>query len=61
MRRRFCNQLALDLDYGRPRPLQPAPEELLKALADLLLEALGSQTNAIPAEREGHDARQDQL
>jgi hypothetical protein len=61
MRRRFCNQLALDLDHGKPRPLQPAPEELLKALADLLLEALGSQTNAIPTEREGRDARQDQL
>jgi hypothetical protein len=61
MRRRFRNQLALDLDHGRPRPLQPAPEELLKALADLLLEALGSQINAIPAEREGRDARQDQL
>jgi len=59
MRRRLRNQLALDLDPGRPRPLQPAPEELLNALADLLLEALGSQTNAIPAEREGRDARQD--
>ena len=46
MRRRLRNQLALDLDPGRPRPLQPAPKELLKALADLLLEALGSQPDA---------------
>ena len=59
MRGRFRNQLALDLDHGRPCPLQPAPEELLNALADLLLEALGSQINAIPAERERRDARQD--
>ena len=59
MRRRLRNQLALDLDPGRPRPLQPAPEELLNALADLLLEALSGQRNAIPAEREGCDARQD--
>ena len=60
MRRRFRNQMVLDLDRGgRQHPSQPAPEELLNALADLLLEALGSQTNAIPAEREGCDARQD--
>ena len=60
MRRRFRNQLVLDLEHGgKQRPPQPAPEELLNALADLLLEALGSQTNAIPAEREGCDARQD--
>jgi hypothetical protein len=62
MRGRSRNQLVLDLEHGgRERPPQPAPEELLKALADLLLEALGSQANAIPAEREGRDAPQDQL
>ena len=60
MRRRFRNQLVLDLDDGgRPYPADPAPEELLKALADLLLEALGKQNNAIAAEREACDACQD--
>jgi len=60
MRRRFHNQLVLDLYHGgKQRPPQPAPEELLNALADLLLEALGSQGNAIPTEREGCDAPQD--
>src|SRR5512133_1191139 len=46
MRRRFGNQLMLDLDcrQGR-RPAEPAPEGLLNALADLLLEALGNQNN----------------
>jgi hypothetical protein len=58
MRGRPRNQLMLDLEHdGRECPPQPAPEELLNALADLLLEALGSQTNAMPAEREGCDAR----
>jgi hypothetical protein len=36
-----------------------APEELLQALADLLLEALGKQNNAIPVESEACDASQD--
>jgi Family of unknown function (DUF5372) len=45
MTRRFRNQLVLDLGGGgRRRPPDLAPEELLKALADLLLEALGNQT-----------------
>jgi hypothetical protein len=60
MRRRLRNQLMLDLDCGgRRRPAIPAPEELLKALADLLLEALGNQNNVMPAEREACDAFQD--
>ena len=60
MRRRFRNQLVLDLEHrGTQRPPQPAPEELLNALADLLLEALGSQRNALPTEREECDAPQD--
>lgn len=60
MRRRSRNQLVLDLDRSeRQRPPEPAPEELLKALADLLLEALGNQSNAIPARREACDASQD--
>ena len=50
----------LDLDRGR-RTLPPstAPEGLLTALADLLLEALSKQNNAIPVEREACDASQD--
>jgi hypothetical protein len=60
MRPRFRNQLVLDLGgSGRRHPPDPAPEELLKALADLLLEALGSQNNAIEAEHEACDASQD--
>jgi hypothetical protein len=60
MGRRFRNQLVLDLDGGaRQHPPQPAPEELLKALADLLLEALGNQDNAIADEHEACDASQD--
>jgi hypothetical protein len=44
---------------GRPRPPKPAPEELLKALGDLLIEAFGNQNNVIAAEREACDAFQD--
>ena len=60
MRRRLRNQLMLDLDRGgRRHPAIPAPEELLNALADLLLEALGNQNNVMPAQREACDAFQD--
>jgi hypothetical protein len=41
---------------GRPRPPAPAPEELLRALGGLLLEALGNQNNSIADEREACDA-----
>jgi hypothetical protein len=62
MRRQLCNQLMLDLDCGRRRcPAEPAPEGLLNALADLLLEALGNQNNAMPAQREACDAVQDHV
>jgi len=44
---------------GRPRPPKPAPEELLKALGDLLIEAFENQNNVIAAEREACDAFQD--
>ena len=60
MRRRSGKQLVLDLAHGgRTIPPPVAPEELLQALADLLLEALGNQNNAIPVEREVCDASQD--
>jgi hypothetical protein len=44
---------------GRPRPPKPASEELLKALGDLLIEALENRNNVIAAEREACDAFQD--
>jgi hypothetical protein len=44
---------------GRHLPLGTAPEELLQALADLLLEALGEKNKAIPVESEACDASQD--
>ena len=60
MRRRFPNQLMFDLAFGGRRlPLGTAPEELLQALADLLLEALGQKNKAIPIESEACDASQD--
>jgi hypothetical protein len=60
MRPHFPNQLMLDLaPGGRRLPLGMAPEELLQALADLLLEALGEQNKAIPVESEACDASQD--
>ena len=50
MRRRFHDQLMLDLTPGDRRVLPgTAPEELLQALADLLLEALGKENNGIEA------------
>ena len=60
MKRRSSNQLVLDLvRSGSQLRLAVAPQELLQALADLLLEALGRQNNAMPAEREAYDASQD--
>jgi hypothetical protein len=62
MRRRFHDQLMLDLTPGDRRVLPgTAPEELLQALADLLLEALGKENNGIEAEREPGDASQDHV
>ena len=53
MKRRSSNQLVLDLVRSGSRlRLAVAPQELLQALADLLLEALSRQNNAMPAERE---------
>ena len=60
MRRRFDNQLMLDLVPTKRRLLLgTAPEGLLQALADLLLEALGKQNNGIVPEREAWDASKD--
>jgi hypothetical protein len=60
MRRRSRHQLILDLTRGeRTLPPLAAPEGLLTALADLLLEALGKQNSTIPVEREVCDASQD--
>jgi hypothetical protein len=62
MRRRFRNQLVLDLDRGGRRlPRAVAPDGLLQALADLLLEALDEQNKAIPDEPETCDASQDHV
>lgn len=62
MRRRFRNQLVLNLDGGgRQDSPQAAPAELLQALADLLFEALGSQNNTIAVEHEACDAYQDHV
>ena len=63
MRRRSRHQLVLDLDRGGRTTLPPgaAPEELLQALADLLLEALSGQNNAILIEREVCDASKDHV
>jgi hypothetical protein len=59
MRRRLRNQLTLDLDGNRRRPPpEPAPEDLLNALADLLLEAFGNQNNAMSTQHEACDAIQ---
>jgi hypothetical protein len=62
MRRRFHDQLMLDLAPSDGRVLPgTAPEELLQALADLLLEALGNKNNGIAAEREPGDASEDHV
>jgi hypothetical protein len=54
------DQLVLDLGRGgRTLPPVPAPEELLQALADLLLEAFDRQNNEIAAVREVCDASED--
>ena len=62
MRRRFRNQLVLDLDRERRRLTRAvAPDGLLQALADLLLEALDKQNKEILAELEACDASQDHV
>jgi hypothetical protein len=60
MRRHAPAQLVLDLGRGGRTILPgPAPAELLQALAELLLEALGRQDKKIPAPREVRGASED--
>jgi hypothetical protein len=62
MTRRFRNQLVLDLDRGGRRLTRVvAPDGLLQALADLLLEALDKQNKEILADLEACDASQDHV
>ena len=60
MSRHARHQLTLDLDQDEsPTPPTVAPEGLLQALADLLLEALGNESKAIQSDREVCDAAKD--
>jgi hypothetical protein len=60
MRRCRDKQLVLDLAQGRRNSHTAiAPEQLLQALADLLLEALGDQSKVIGDVLEAHDAAED--
>jgi len=53
-------QLVLDLRREKEfRPVEHAPKELVQALADLLLEALGKQNKAVTILREACDASED--
>ena len=62
MKRQTRNQLVLDLGRGGSTlPSVVAPEELLQALADLLLEAFSRQNNEIAVVREVRDASQDHV
>ena len=62
MKRQTRNQLVLDLGRGGSTlPRVAAPEELLQALADLLLEAFGRQNNEIAVVREVRDASKDHV
>lgn len=62
MKRQTRNQLVLDLGRGgRTLPPVAAPEELLQALADLLLEAFGKQNNEMAVVREVCDASEDHV
>jgi hypothetical protein len=62
MRRHSSNQLVLDLDRrDTTMSLAPAPDGLLPALAELLLQALGKQIKAIPTRPETCDAAEDHV
>jgi hypothetical protein len=60
MRRHSRNQLVLDLDRGdTTMSPAPAPDGLLPALAELLLQALGKKIKTIPTRPETCDAAED--
>ena len=60
MRRHARDQLVLDLGRGgRPLLPGPAPQELLQALADLLLEAHGRPNKEIAIRLKVRDASED--
>ncbi len=60
MRNRSRRQLVLALDQGRePVPMLPKSPELVQALADLLLEALGEAAGEKSNARGGCDESQD--
>jgi hypothetical protein len=60
MRRCRDKQLVLDLAQDRRNSHTAiAPEQLLQALADLLLEALGDQNKVIGEGQEARDAAED--
>jgi hypothetical protein len=60
MNRCARHQLVLDLDPDESlTPPTMAPEGLLQALADLLLEALGNESKALQSDREACDAAKD--
>src|SRR5438477_7647320 len=62
MRRHSINQLVLDLDRDdTTMSSAPAPDGLLPALAELLLQALGKQIKAIPTRPETCDAAEDHV
>jgi hypothetical protein len=59
---RSRKQLVLDLEYaGKAPPAQPAPEGLVQALADLLLEALGEQPRDSVKTDGGRDELEDHV
>ena len=62
MRRNSSNQLVLDLERrDTTMSSEPAPDGLLPALAELLLQALGKQIKAIPTRPDTCDAAEDHV
>ncbi len=60
MTHRSRRQLMLDLRREEAfQPVDHAPRELVQALADLLLEALGTQNEAVSVRKEACDAFED--
>jgi hypothetical protein len=60
MRKQARRQLVLDLErIQRHRPIEGAPEGLVRALADLLLEAFGEEARGNASTTETVDESQD--